>query len=202
MAEPDSNLPATIEIDRGNDVAVQPEQAVVPGAVTETQTSVPAPRPSGDFSSPAVVEWSFREMSWWDADKANALRTRWGNDAGNNLRFADAFATQHSDIAAVLTSNGLIDHPAIIEAAAMLGRRFATVPGDSANIRQGEERPMGDPLSRDDFNEQVDKLRERAAVASARGNTQLANELSEEERQLYDRQGGASGIVDGSTRTA
>lgn len=210
MAEPETSLPTIIEHaprdavePQSSDNAVveqSPDQEVATGDYRDTAVGVP--RPEGGFSSPAVVDWTFKKMAWWDEARTAGLRARWQNNPSANFAMAAAFEKAHPDAAAPLLDAGFAFHPALVEAMAILGRKYAVVPGKSSDIMQGEESPVGNPIPRDAFESTKDDLRRRAAEASAHGNFRLANALSEEERQLYDRQFGDQGVVDGSTRTA
>ena len=84
---------------------------------------------SGAGSVGDAVERAFEVMAETSAVDAEALRHRWGGDAAANLEYGRAFAEAHPELLDVVVRAGIADEPAVIEMAALLGRRYGGAPG-------------------------------------------------------------------------
>ena len=69
---------------------------------------------------------------WNGKNAVSDLRSRWGADAGANLGYAESFRWAFPDVAQIFKLAELDSHPAIIEAAALLGRKLASRSGAPA----------------------------------------------------------------------
>ena len=83
----------------------------------------PLYRPPDAFS-PKQVEASFAAMKEMDPEGAADLERAWATDAGDNLAYAvkAAKVVMTKELARELTETGIGDHPALVRAAAQLGR--------------------------------------------------------------------------------
>lgn len=158
--------------------------------------------------APEHVDAAFEMMEWWDegqpVNRSAELRQRWGADAGANIAIARSFAAQHPDIAAVIDRNGLGDHPAIIEAVAMLGRRVAVGelrPATAQTAPQHRTAPAA-PVDRVTLDDDLSGIRERIRRAQAEGHTALANRLYQAEQAAIAARGGSRPVVGSGGRYA
>ena len=88
----------------------------------------------GETATPATVEdfadnpddvaVAVEQMraSW--GDEADVLVAKWGSNIGTELSYFSAFALAVPEVYALLKDHDLGDHRAIVEAGAMLGRRY------------------------------------------------------------------------------
>ena len=121
---------------------------------------------AGEFELPVSVDGAFGIMSEFDPEDAERLQREWHGDAQANLSFARAFAEEHPELVRIVEASGLGDSPAIVEAAAMLGRKFAKVPGDpdsgmsdtDTSISEMARRLDMDPTSRERLEQRLDVL--------------------------------------------
>ena len=181
--------PAPAVSDDGGDPPAQTspgELTVATGADDETVTV------SGgmDFANnPEHIGQALEAMSWWDSDEAgepdgdrvSQLKAKWGSDMGANLAHFQAFALAHPDIYEVLDAAGFGDHPAIVEAGAMLGRKYATVAGDPGQIttRKAGAKTM-DSMATNQIEARIEAIRDDIDKAQARQDTTKANKLYQE----------------------
>ncbi len=63
-------------------------------------------------------------MEVWGVDSAEALRTKWGSEAGLHLNHFATFMLRHRDIHKLMMDAGLGDHPAIVESGAILEQYY------------------------------------------------------------------------------
>ncbi len=100
-----------------------PEPEASEEAVPEASATGSDEATEAEGGEAAVLE----AMAAADPEAAAALRAEWGRDFAGNLalarRGAQALATP--DLVALLDDSGLGDHPALIRAAAEIGRRLA-----------------------------------------------------------------------------
>ncbi len=80
-------------------------------------------RPATRAITDEGLEAVFAVMAEYDAEAAQDLRRRWGDDAHRNVVLAMAWARAHSHVMPVFERRGYGDDPMIVEAAAELGRR-------------------------------------------------------------------------------
>jgi hypothetical protein len=184
--------------------AYHQELAVLSGKSAEV---VEVARPAAPPPAPAnteLLDHAFSAMAWWDdgesRTRSNDLRAKWGGDAPRNLQFAEAFASAHPDVRELINRNGLHDHPTIVEIAAILGRHYATVPGDSGRITTARETPVMDSKGETEFEDALAAKRAQIAEAAARGNTSRASRLYQEEMEMITARRGNSPIVGGRGR--
>lgn len=127
-----------------------------------------------------------------------ALRKEWGDDYDANAAMAHAAATQYGgeDFLQFLTDvtvDGvqLSNHPAFIKAFATVGRHMG---------EHGMPMPLGE-ADRETLEEQVATVRAKKAEALSKGDRQLAAQLDEQERGLYDKIYGTGPVVGSEGRT-
>lgn len=143
-------------------------------------------------------------MGVWDGDELANLQAEWGSDMGQNLEYAVAFGQAHPDVSAILEASGFGDHPAIIKVSAILGRRYATVPGDPGEIttRKGRTQ-MADNMSTKDIEARIDALGDDIDKARLQGRPDKANLLYAEQLRLDGLlPGGSEPIIGRDGRTA
>ena len=168
--------------------------ADAPEAHTADAVEAPdlTPESTGDGGDAAAVDRAFDVMAAYAPEDAAALRQRWGPDGGANLRFARAFATAHPELVGVVMNAGLGDDPAVIEMAAMLGRRDAETAGDPDTIPPATAPRRLSAHAKQTLEDRIDDLHEAYNDARARGNDRKAqkidSELSGFYRQLYGTQ--------------
>lgn len=187
---------------RAEDAGPAPGRESAPRAASAPVAAEPAPSPPA--LSPAEVERAFAAMGWWDeggpgAARAAGLRARWGADAAANLRHAEAFGRTHPDVRDALYRAGFGDHPAIVEVAAMLGRRYGA-PAPRPVAAPAAAAPF-DGDAETAFEDALAATRARIAEAQARGQNARAARLYQDELRLIADRRGRRPIVDGK-RTA
>ena len=127
---------------------------------------------------------------------------RRGNDMAANLGYFEAFALAHPDVREVLDSHGLLDHPAIVEVGAIMGRRYATTPGDPGEMMTSKGATAMESTMTD-VQAKIDALDDAIDAAQARNDTTKAQLLYENQARLYQQlPGGREPIVGGAGRTA
>lgn len=182
--------------------AYHQELALLSGKSAEVVAIPTQHLPAAGQVNTQIVDNAFKAMDWWDEGEGQTrsadLRKRWGADAPRNLQFAEAFAGTNEDVREIIYRNGMGDHPVIIEIAAILGRRYATVPGDASRISTGAT--MTDRGHDPEFEKALDAKRAEIAEAQARGNTSRASRLYQEEQQLITQRYGNQPIVGGRGR--
>ena len=147
-----------------------------------------------DFAgNPDHVAHALEQMAWWDRDedgnanndRVEKLKAEWGSDMGANLDFFQAFALAHSDIYEILDANGLGDHPVIIRVGAMLGRRYATAPGNPGQITARKGKQTMDSTMSTNVEAQIEQLGDEIDAAQARNDGIKAQALYEKQQDLY-----------------
>ena len=141
-------------------------------------------------------------MAVWDEGGNNwveELKAHWGSDLPANLGYSQAFSEAHPDVAQVLETVGLSDHPGLVLAAAILGRRYATRAGDPSQIttRKAGARNMSN-IDSDNFNERADDLMAEEAQARATGNLAKSKRLQREINAMFVAQYGTDPAVGSS----
>ena len=157
-------------------------------------------RPDGvlDFAgNVAHTDYAFAAMAYWGADKASALRSEWGNDAGANLAFADAFAVANPDIMDIINNAGMSDDPALVKIAAVLGRQAAEISGDPTTIINKAQ-----PMNALDFDERTETMMNEATAARGRGDLAKAARIQKQIDAMFTRQFGDEPAVGSEGRTA
>lgn len=152
------------------------------------------------------IDSAFTAMATWDDpgtdNRATALRTRWGSDAGSNLQYAAAFGTAHPDVRQVLIAAGFANHPAIVEASAMLGRKYAHASGTApTRTTTRRDAPPMTPAHDAQLETDLDTIRAQIAEAQAKGNSTRASRLYSTELEMIAQRRGSQTIVNGR-RTA
>ena len=147
-----------------------------------------------DFAgNPEHVAYALEQMAWWDQDEngqpngdsVEQLKAEWGSDMGANLGYFQAFASAHPDVHEILVASGFGDHPAIIKAGAILGRRYATKAGDPSSITTRKAKAMTtDTTNTTAIEAKIEALQEETHKAQALNNTDKANRLYQEMLRL------------------
>ena len=160
-----------------------------------------------DFANnPDHVKEALESMAVWDADGNNwveELKAHWGSDLPANLGYARAFSEAHPDVAQVLETVGLGDHPGLVLAAAILGRRYSTRAGDpSENTTQkaGVQAMTTEDIDTD-FDEKTTQLMDEAAQARSAGNLAKSTRLQKEIDAMFAKRYGGEPIVGSGGRT-
>lgn len=114
-----------------------------------------------------------------------ALNKAWGADAEKNKKLANrageqVFGDDFDTAREIQTKDGrfIMDHPVMMKMLASIGREMGE--GTLGVVTDGE---------RDTIQEQITEVRAKAEKAHADGNRDLANKLSEKERELISRLG-------------
>ena len=96
------------------------------------------PPPVPDEVTPEQIDAVFADMAAVDEAGAESLRAQWGDAAGANLRFATAaYETLYTpELKALLDDPAVGNSPALLDAAAKIGRRLAEVAGDPFTINR------------------------------------------------------------------
>ena len=111
-----------------------------------------------------------------------------------------AFGQAHPDVSELLEASGFGDHPAIVEASAILGRRYATMAGDPTTITTRKAgTPMADNTATKDIEARIDALQGDIEKAQAQHDYTTANRLYQEQLALGQRLPGGSDQVVGSS---
>jgi len=131
----------------------------------------------------------------WSQSSADWLWNRWGGGVnyGKNLEFASRFMGKHPELDAIFADFGLNDHPALLAAAAILGRKYATKPGDPKSIQRGS---MSDPQKRS-YDDVIRSLRAEQRQYQAEGDMVRANQAYAKEQTLIAAADGNLPIVNG-----
>ena len=168
---------------------------------TDADDETVAVVPEMDFASnPDSVAHAVACMEVWGEDEVAPLKARWGSDMGANLAYFEAFTQAHPDVHELLVASGFGDHPAIVEAGAILGRRYATAPGDPGEITtQKGITTMEQNMTTDDIEAEI--LRTEVAIDEAKryGDAALANRLYQGQQALFRMLPGGSEPVVGSS---
>jgi hypothetical protein len=114
------------------------------GGSGEDRRAMPsAPSPGGDGKTPSTpsTDAMIEAMRTADARLASAVLADWGEDTPRNLAFARGAAERLASPALVELLDGweingtpLGNHPAVVEAAARIGRLLAATPGDPRSL--------------------------------------------------------------------
>lgn len=154
---------------------------------------------------------AFQVMSRWngwnDAPGTDSLKEKWGPDTGRNLGYVLAFGQANQDVIAVLEAAGIEDHPAIVEAAAILGRRMAHA-GRSTAPHQRNQRMTANDLDkvapgtapRSEIDTRLAEVRGQMKDAQAQGRSKEANQLYQQELSLLAIRNGNAPVVGGRGR--
>lgn len=154
-----------------------------------------APDP-GALPDAAAAEAMFEAMSALEPEQAAELRERWGAEAAANLRHAAAAARAFDSpaLSAFLEECGLGDHPALIEAAARIGRRLAGhEPGKAAG--QGTADSAAGPRQSAAFDRQIEDLTAQIHDAAQRGDLRQVDRLSRRRDGLAESLWGGQAII-------
>ena len=114
-----------------------------------------------------------------------------------------AFAAAHPDIDDILQASGLGDHPAVVEAAAILGRQAAHAASPAPATRTTETegtKPVNEP-DMERYDNTMRDFNDRIALAQSEGKSKLADQLYAQQMSYIGRVKGNQSIVDGR-RTA
>ena len=181
-----------------------PEDAGDAGEVSDI-----GPPPDGEwsFSSPAVVDHQFKIMEAEFGDLATDLKSDWGADAGRNLEFALATAQQfeshYPELIQTVEARGARNDPLVVELLAVLGRQWASTPGDPTTVRlfpgmgnHEQERDMSDIDG--DFDEKTDDLMTQQEQAQVEGNLGKVDRLEREIRARFVKRYGTGAVVGSS----
>lgn len=142
-------------------------------------------------------------MEVWGEDEVAPLKAKWGSDMGANLGFFQAFALAHPDVHEMLVASGFGDHPAIIEAGATLGRRYATKGGDPGQIttKKAGVKVM-EHMNTAAIEAQIKETHKAIERATLEFDNEEANRLYLLEQELYRRlPGGSEPVVGEGGRT-
>lgn len=166
-----------------------------------------------DFAGdPDHVAHALEAMSVWDYDEngeltgglVDNLKANWGSDLGANLGYFQSFALAHPDVYEILVASGFGDHPAIIEAGAMLGRAYVTKSGDPSRVttRKAGVNTM-DNMATNQIEARIDTLQDEIDAALAKNDHGKAQKKYLLQQALYGRlPGGSEPIVGSQGRTA
>lgn len=164
-------------------------------AVTEGDRPDTAPEPDARPDA-AATEAMFAAMGELEPAQAAELRQRWGAEAAANLRHAAAAARAFDSpaLSAFLEDSGLGDHPALIEAAARIGRRLA---GDEPARASGRGAADGAAGQRQDgaLDRQIEELTAQIHDAAQRGDPRQVDRLSRRRDGLAERLWGGQAII-------
>ena len=152
----------------------------------------------------AMSVWDHDETGQPDGDSVEQLKAEWGSDMAANLTYFQSFALAHPDVHELLVASGFGDHPALIMAGAILGRRYMTKAGDAGQVttRKAGAQTM-DSMATTNIRAQLNDLQERIERAQARHDTTTANRLYAEQLALQRRlPGGADPAIGEGGRTA
>ena len=185
--------------DAAGDGAGQPragELVVATDAEDETVTVTPAM----DFAgNPEHIAHALACMEVWDGDELATLKAKWGSDLAANLGYFEAFALAHPDVHEILVASGFGDHPAIVEAGAILGRAYVTQAGDPGRITTRKAKTMTtDNMATTDIEAKLRSLQGGIDKAQAQNDGPEANRLYQEQLRLQAQLPGGSGPIVGS----
>jgi hypothetical protein len=167
-------------------------EAAEAGTAAETPEAAAEP---GALPDAAATEAMFEAMSALEPEQTAELRALWGAEAAANLGFAMSAASELESpgLIALLEEGGLGDHPALIEAAAKIGRRLAGEPGAAtpppAAAPPGAERRQGA------LDQQIDQLTAEIHDAAQRGDLRRVDRLSRRRDDLAERLWGGQPII-------
>lgn len=184
---PTGNLPA---VAREADPPAVPESVTLRGDLTSLSFSPGTVAISKDHM--AAI---FAAAADWDQDYAKTLWAKWGSDVRPNLAFARAFLETHPEILDALSitpGNGeYCDHPRLIEVGAILGRLYASTPGNPATVKDGREvRTAPSPETRDGLTAEISGLNAKIDAALSRCDLDEAQRLSDLQVQLLAKRDG------------
>jgi len=156
------------------------------------------------YAQTALSPWS----GWNGGPSIDDLFSGWGSDAGVNLGYASAFEDTHGDVAEVFMKWGLSGHPAVVEAAALMGRKYATRTGemtvtdDTAPSTQPIFEGIPSARSGEGFAAQMRDFQRRIDQAQSEGNSRLANQIYAQQQSWIAAVKGNAPIVGSTGRTA
>lgn len=176
--------------------AADPLEDGGPGAAaTDGDGPDAAPDPEA-LPDVAAAEAMFEAMSALEPEQAAELRERWGGEAAANLRHAAAAARAFDSpaLSAFLEDSGLGDHPALIEAAARIGRRLA---GDepAGEVGKGAAEAPADARRSAALDRQIEDLTARIHDAAQRGDLRQVDRLSRQRDGLAESLWGGQAII-------
>lgn len=158
-----------------------------------------------DFAgNPDHVVHALACMEVWGEDEVAPLQAKWGSDMGANLGYFQAFALAHPDVHELLVASGFGDHPAIIEAGAILGRAYVTKSGDPSRVTTRKAKAMTiDNMATNEIEAQIETLQDEIDAALAKNDHGKAQKKYLLQQALYGRlPGGSEPIVGSQGRTA
>lgn len=151
-----------------------------------------------------ATEAMFEAMAALDADEAAALRERWGEDAAANLGLAMSVSRDFTSpaLAAFLEESGMGDHPALVEAAATIGRRLAelTSAAEATAACGGDGVSPSEPQN-GALDQQIEALTAQIHDAAQRSDLRLVDRLSQRRDALAERLWGGRPIIGREQRT-
>ncbi len=184
------------------------EQGDDVGPAEATEPSDIGPVPDGDwtFDRPEVVDHQFAIMKSEFGELATDLRSDWGVDAGRNLEFALAtvkqFESHYPELIQTVEARGARNDPLVVELLAVLGRQWASTPGDPTTVKlfpgtgdNEQERTMEIEA---DFDEKTDELMTQQEQAQVEGNLGKVNRLEREIRARFVKRYGTGAAIGSS----
>ncbi len=147
-----------------------------------------------DFAAnPEHVAHALACMDCWGEDEVAPLKAKWGSDMGANLGYFQAFALAHPDVHELLVASGFGDHPAIVEAGAILGRAYVTKAGDVGRVTTRKAGVQAvEHMASANIQARIDDLQGAIERAQSQHDSTKANRLFAEQQALYRRLPGGS----------